>query len=139
MLILFFVFYLYYSLLFLLILLFFNVLIILYYSLLFFNILYYSLLFMLVILIIGGDNFIDFVIFLDIFAFVLNVCFCTKTGDHIMPCLFTYWSPVENRRPIEWLLSVCVCVRLSIRPSVTAFLKNHSKDFSETWHEVGAQ
>ena len=30
---------------------------------------------LLVILIIGGDNFIDFVIFLDILALVLNVCF----------------------------------------------------------------
>ena len=43
-----------------------------------------------------------------------------------------YWSPVENRRPIKSLLSVCVCVR----PSVTAFLRNRSKDFSEIWHEV---
>ena len=60
--------------------------IILYYSLLFFIIRCYSLLFF-IILIIGGDNSIDFVIFLDILA-LFYVSFCTKTGDHMMPCLF---------------------------------------------------
>ena len=97
-----FVFYLYYSLLLLLILLFFNVLIILYYSLyslLFFIILCYSLLFF-IILIIGGDNFIDLFIFLDILALILNVCFCTKTRDHMMPCLFVLFEQQQKNSNI---------------------------------------
>ena len=43
-----------------------------------------------------------------------------------------FWSPVENREgPIKSVLSVC--------PSFTDFLRNRSKDFSETRHEVGGQ
>ena len=117
MLILFFVFYLYYSLLFLFILLFFNVLIILYYSyysllffiilyyslliilyysLLFFVILYYSLLFF-IILIIGGDNFIDFVIFWIFLPLFWMYVFAQKTGTTWCHARFPSISPLfEN-------------------------------------------
>ena len=59
------------------------VLIILYYSLLFFIILCYSLL-LFFIIIIGGDNCIDFVIFLDIFPplFWMHVFLHKNRGPH---------------------------------------------------------
>ena len=49
-----------------------------------------------------------------------------------------YWSQVENRRTYN-ITSVRTCVRTYVRPLLTAYLKNRSKDFSETWYEVGAQ
>ena len=62
----------------------------------------------LVILIIGGDNFIDFFIFLDILD------------------LFGPRLKIEGS-----IKSV-----LSVRPFVTAYRKNRSKDFSDFWYEV---
>ena len=47
-----------------------------------------------------------------------------------------FWFPVENREePIKSVLSVCV----SVRVSVTDYLRNRSEDFSETRHEVGGK
>ena len=43
------------------------------------------------------------------------------------------WSLVENRKG---LINSGLSVRPSVRSSVTAFLKNRSKDFSESWYEV---
>ena len=42
-----------------------------------------------------------------------------------------YWSPIENRGIYKISL-----VSPSVRLSVTAYLINRSKDFSDFWYEV---
>ena len=50
-------------------------------------------------------------------------------------CFIGPWLKTDGAYKIT---RVRVCVHASVHPFVTAFLKNHSKDFSEIWYEVRA-